>query len=386
MACNTPASSGATAVYFTPMTDCETIPENPTWTRLRITSGVPTINRDVLSSAELTGSAEVESVRLGNVNVQSEISFDLSSSTFDDLFEGAMQSSWQSGASTSGLTVQVVADGKQFIVKGADVSADVKVGDEINFDSLTDGNAGVFLVSKVDFSTDTTITVIAADGALTDEADASTSLKVSDSMTIGTTRKYFAMLTVYNDLTGGPYYELTKGVEMTNFSLNGSVNAFVTGSFTGIGRTFEGTFTKPDGTLDSGTKDAPFTGIDTCVFSGGERVALGTSVDVSLDRGASAAFVLCSKFVSHVSYDKATVTMNIGSFFFSDALDTKFLDETDVDVAMRMELGGKVFSVSIPQARITEASKTVDTGDIQQTFNVQGFGIGQSLVLRRLEK
>lgn len=386
MACNIPASASATAVYIVEMTDCETIPASPVFTRVRITSGVPTLNREVLQSAELTGNAEISDLRGSNITASSEIAFELSYGSHDDLFAGAMQSSWIAGATDTGLTVNVVAASKQFVIVGVDKTADILVGDEVYFAGLTGDNAKPYLVSAVSFSADTTITVVAPDDVLTDETGVTTDLKVSDYMKIGTTRKYFALLAVYNDLPGGPYYELTSGVEMTNFAMNGAVNALVTGTFSGVGRTLSGSFSLPAGaTLQEANTNKPYSGIDTCLYSDGVRVALATSVDTTLDRGASPTFVLCDRFVSHVSYDKAVVTMNTGSLFFSTDLDTKYLNETVVSVAQRMELDGQVFSVTIPQARITDASKTVDTGDVQQAFNVQGFGIGQSLTLRRLD-
>lgn len=386
MACNIPATANATALYKVEMIDCETLPENPVFERVRITSGVPTLSSEVLQSAEISGSPEIVDLRGGNITASSEIGFELSYGSQDDLFAGAMQSTWSAGYTSAALTVSVLAATKQFVVTGVDLTADISVGEDVYFAGLTGDNASPFLVSAIEFSTDTTITVIAPDDYLTDETSVTTDVKASDELKIGTTRKYFALLAVYNDLPGGPYYELTEGVEMTGVTMNGAVNAFVTGTFSGVGRKLTGSFTLPDGaTLTEPTDTAPYSGIDTCISSDGSRLAVSTSADMSLDRGASPTFVLCDRYVNHVSYDKAVATMNIGSLFLSTDIDLKYIAETEVNVTMRMSFNGQVFSVSADKSRIVDASKTVDTGDIQQAFNVQGFGIGTSLVLRRLD-
>lgn len=389
MTCQRPATARATALYYTQMLEvdgCPTLPVDPVFTRLRITSGVPTLTRELLQSAELTGSAEIEDIRLSNIATNAEIGFELSYGSQDDLFSGLMQSDWVAGFNDTGLTVTVAAAAKTFTVAGVDLTSNVSVGDEVYFAGLTGDNAKPYLVSAISFSTDTTITVIAPDGVLTDEVAATSNIVASDYLLVGNERKYFALLAVYNDLPNGPYYELTEGVEMTSVSMNGAVNAYVTGSFAGVGRKLTGSFALPTGaTLEESNTNTAYTGIDTCIYSDGERLALATSSDLSIDRNASPAYVLCDKYMNHVSYDQVPVTLNTGSMFYSPDIDQKFLAETVVSVTMRMSINDQVFSVTIPQGRIIEASKTVDTGDITQAFNVQGFGKGLSVKLRRLD-
>lgn len=388
MACNIPASAQATAVYISPQTDCETLPANPAFTRVRLTSGVPTLTREVLQSAELTGSAEFSDVRLSNVQTNAEIGFELSYGSFDEMLAGAMQSDWVTNAELTDKTVTVTAAAKTFTVEGEDVTTTVKVGDDIYFKDLAnDENKGPFLVTAVDFAADTVITVSVNDDVLVDEASATTNVKASDRLEVGTTRKYFSLLAVYNDFPGGPYYELTTGAEMTGFSMNGAVNALVTGTIPSIGRKLAGSFTLPAGaTLEDANKNKPYSGIDTCMYKNGLKFAVATSVDIGLDRGAAASFVLCDKFVNHVGYDKANVTMNTQTFFIDTSVDDDFLAENVVGISSRFGVDGKIFSATIPQGRITSAEKTVDTGDITQAHNVQAYkGDESSLILRRLD-
>ena len=388
MPCNIPSSANATAVYISPQTDCETLPDSPVFTRVRLTSGVPTLTREVLQSAELTGSSEFSDVRLSNVQTNAEIGFELSYGSFDEMLAGAMQSDWVANAELTDKTVTVTAADKTFTVEGEDVTTTVKVGDDIYFKDLAnDENKGPFLVTAVSFAVDTVITVSVNDDILVDEASATTNVKASDRLEVGTTRKYFSLLAVYNDFPGGPYYELTTGAEMTGFSMNGAVNALVTGTIPSIGRKLAGSFTLPAGaTLEDANKNKPYSGIDTCMYKNGLKFAVATSVDIGLDRGAAASFVLCDKFVNHVGYDKANVTMNTQTFFIDTSVDDDFLAENVVGISARFGVDGKIFSATIPQGRITSAEKTVDTGDITQAHNVQAYkGDESSLILRRLD-
>lgn len=383
-----PASANATAVYISPQTDENTLPANPVFTRVRLTSGVPTLTREVLQSAELTGSSELSDVRLSNVQTNAEIGFELSYGSFDEMLAGAMQSDWVANAELTDKTVTVTAAAKTFTVEGEDVTTTVKVGDDIYFKDLAnDENKGPFLVTAVSFAVDTVVAVSVNDDVLVDEASVTTNVKASDRLEVGTTRKYFSLLAVYNDFPGGPYYELTTGAEMTGFSMNGAVNALVTGTIPSIGRKLAGSFTLPAGaTLVDANKNKPYSGIDTCMYKNGLKFAVATSVDIALDRGAAASFVLCDKFVNHVGYDKANVTMNTQTFFIDTSVDDDFLAENVVGISARFGVDGKIFSATIPQGRITSAEKTVDTGDITQAHNVQAYkGDESSLILRRLD-
>ena len=173
---------------------------------------------------------------------------------------------------------------------------------------------------------------------------------------------------------------------MTGFSTNKALNSYDTGSFSATGRRYSGSFSLPVGaTLVEANQNSLYRGIEANAFSDGERVALSTSVDITLDRGASPSNELGSKYMHHVSYTQATATFNTGKLYSSPDIDQKFLDGAIVDLVARSERDGKVFSFGTSQARITDGSKTVDTGDVQQAFNVQGFGTGKSLIIRRLD-
>ncbi|AUR97015.1 major tail protein [Vibrio phage 1.236.O._10N.261.52.C4] len=389
MSCLRPASANLTAVYITEMVDCETLPENPVFTRVRATSNVPTLARELLTSAELTGRPDISDGRLQNRSVSYEVALELSYGSYDSLLAGALNSSWVSGATDTGLTVDVVAATKTVTITGVDKTSDIKAGDEVYFAGLTGDNATPLMVQSISFTTDTVMVVSVPDDYLTDETGVTTDLKVSDSLSSGSSIKHFAILAVYGDFPGGPLYELTTGAEATGFALNTAVNAFVTGTISMIGSNLTPSFSLPTGaTLQEANKNKIYTGIDTCLNTTDGKVAKTTSIDFTLDSGASPSYVICSDEMSHVSYDKFSVTGTIGRLFVDTYFDDKFLNEEYAYITSRSSIKGegKVMTFSAPHALITSSEKTVDTGDVTISNGFQGFDDGEtSIILRRLD-
>ncbi|AGN51391.1 hypothetical protein VPJG_00027 [Vibrio phage jenny 12G5] len=389
MTCLRPASANLTGVYIAEMVDCKTLPENPVFTRVRATSNVPTLARELLTSAELTGRPDISDGRLQNRSVSYEVALELSYGSYDSLLAGSLNSEWVSGATDTGLTVNVVAATKTVSIVGVDKTSDIKVGDEVYFAGLTGDNATPLMVQSISFTTDTDMVVSVPDNYLVDESDVTTDLKVSDSLSSGSTIKHFAVLAVYGDFPGGPLYELTLGAEATGFALNTAVNAFVTGTISVIGRNLIPSFSLPTGaTLQEANKNKIYSGIDTCLNSENGKVAKTTSIDFTLDAGASPSYVICDDEMSHVSYDKFSVTGTIGRLFVDTYFDDKFLNDQYAYITSRSAIKGegKVMTFSAPHALITSSEKTVDTGDITVSNGFQGFDDGNtSIIIRRLD-
>lgn len=92
--------------------------------------------------------------------------------------------------------------------------------------------------------------------------------------------------------------------------------------------------------------------------------------------------------MSHVSYDKFSVTGTIGRLFVDTYFDDKFLNDQYAYITSRSAIKGegKVMTFSAPHALITSSEKTVDTGDITVSNGFQGFDDGNtSIIIRRLD-
>jgi len=391
-----PATANATALYYCVQTVEGALPASPVFKKLPFTGGVPAISRDTLTSSVLDGTPEVTGIRLGSYQVAAEAGVELKYEVHDDFIAAALQSSWVDNAATASGSVTIDQTAKTAVFAGSDLTSDISVGDIIAFPSMTETyNQGPHLVTDISFSTDTTITLGAAveydevlgrDG-LKDET-ATTVININSTCSVGTTRTYIALLAVYTDLEAGTSYDLTMDAEVTGFSFNVAVNSLVTGTFSLIGKSYSGNTSLPVGaTLEDVTNYPSYTGIDGCLFKDGERVRLSTSADITLDRNASPVYELCSKYISHISYEKVTNTVAISTYFTDYEIETQFLNEVTAAYVIMLRLDGKALAFSYPSALITEAPKDVSTGDITISASLQGYkadGVSSSLIMRKV--
>ena len=193
----------------------------------------------------------------------------------------------------------------------------------------------------------------------------------------------------YGDITGGPTYDLIVDAEVTGFNFNVAVNALVTGTLSMIGKTHASNSGLPAGaTLQDVAAHKPYTAIDGCMAKDGAQLLLTTSADMTLDRGASAVFELCSKCLSHISYTKANNTVSVSTFFYDYNLQTDFEGEVEGDYSIVCSLEGKAMAFNYPNALFTGLDKDVSEGDISQTAELQAYkpaGAVSSLIIRRVE-
>ena len=205
----TPATGQATSLWYCVQSASGELPSNPTWKRFRFTGGTPTVKRDTLESAELDGTAERTSIRLGSFSVNSESAIELTHLQHDDLLAACMQSTWSAGVTVAGLSATVDPVAKTVTrATGSFITDGVKVGDYIAFPGLTGYN------HRPQFVTAVTATAVTFGGAiaknalagidgLVAESAVSTSLVIGRKLKVGVARKQIAILTVYNDLVVG---------------------------------------------------------------------------------------------------------------------------------------------------------------------------------------
>lgn len=395
MSCMTPATANATSLYYVVQETCGELPLNPTFKQLKFTGGIPSVSRDTLQSAELDGSPEITGLRLGSFQVANQTNIELKYGVHDDLLAAAMQSDWQSGATLSATSATIDATAKTLTLAGIDSTSSISVNDIIVLPSLTGYNIGSHIVTAISFSTDTVITlgsavvenVTAGVQGLVDESG-TTDLIVNDTLSVGTSRTQIAFLVKYGDLDGGVAYDLTMDAEITGFNFSVGVNALVTGSISAIGKTYQNNATLPTGaTLEDTTDAEPYSGIDGSVSKDGTRLLLSTNADMTLERNATAVFEIGSKYMSHVSYGKATNTVALSTFFYNYDLEDQFIGEVDGDYTIMTRLDHKAMAFNYPSAKITEAPKEVGEGDVTMNASLQAYkaaGKVSSLIIRRV--
>ena len=383
----TPFKGANTAQFYVAETTPGVTPSNPVWSPLRNTGGVPAVTRDALTSNELDGSRETTSIRTGNKQVSGEYAIELSSRSQDDFLAGAMTSTWQDGVTLSavGITVDPVAktftrDTGSFITDG------VEVGDLLYFDALTGDNSKPFIVTAV---TATVVTGAGIQHALTAEGPIETDGKTGDKLETGNACKTFSILTWFKGQCGNPdAYMLTKGVEISGFTIEQAVNAMVTGSFPFIGLSQEILTAPPSGSDFSQVTftDEPFSSVDVSVFDGSTPLRCDT-LTITNDNGASAQFELGNSSVAFVERGRAANTFSISGKLYDMAMIQKFINEQQVEINSILAGVNGAMSFSLKRAELTAVTPEI-SGPESITQSIEGQSTGNqyqsSIVIQRI--
>lgn len=381
-----PYKGANTAQFYVAELTPGVTPTSPSWSPLRNTGGIPAVTRDALVSNELDGSREVSSIRTGNKQVAGEYAIELSASSQDELLAGAMTSSWQSGSTVAGLTIDVSASAKTFTRSTGDFTSAVEVGDLVRFPELAGGNALPFVVTAV---TPLVITGSAISHTLTDETDTPSGLVVADKLETGNLCKTFSVLTWFKGTCGGAdSYLLTKGVEFTGFTVEQAVNAMVTGSFPFIGLSQEVLTAPPAGsTFTVNFSAQPFASVDVSAFNGTAPLKLIDTFTITNDNAASAQFELGNSQVAFVERGRASNTFSLAGKLYDTALLNLFLNETQIELTSILAGPDGAMSFALKRAELTAATPEIG-GPESVTLSLEGQATGNSIqssiVIQRL--
>lgn len=381
-----PYKGANTAQYYVLETTPGVTPTNPAWSILRNTGGIPAVTRDALVSNELDGSRETSSIRTGNKQVTGEFAIEFGPRSQDELLAGAMTSSWVAGSTVAGISVTVDADAKMYTRAAGDFTADVEVGDLVQFPGLTGNNSKPFIVTAVSALV---VTGAAIQYALTDESAVTTDLVVADKLETGNLCKSYSVLTWFKGKCGAPdSYLLTKGVEFTGFTIEQAVNAMVTGSFPFIGLSQEVLSSYPAGsTFPSEAKRDPFSSVDVSAYNGSAPLELVDTFTITNDNGASAQFALGTASVAFVERGKAANTFSLAGKLYDMTLLNLFLNETQIELTSVLENQGGAMSFTLKRAELTSATPEIG-GPESVTLSMEGQATGNaiqsSIVIQRI--
>lgn len=385
MACNRPATGANTSVFYVEEVDCGVTPTSPVWTPLRFTGSLPSLTRDNLTSAELDGSREISELRLGQFNPNGDINVEFYYGAHDDLLAALLQSTWVAGTTEAGLTIDVDGTLNTITRSAGDFTANFAVGDLVKFPSLTGSNSDPIIITAL---TATVLTAAAA--TLVDESTATSDIVGGDQLKVGTTKKSFSLLIYYEDLNNGVGgYDLIKGCEVTASSIDISVNALVTGSFSIIGRDYLANTTEPAGsTYNNVNTNRPFASFDGSLIQDNALIGFVTSITPEMDNAGEAAFVVGQRGPSHVSYGRMTNTFGIEAFFIDYTLFDKFVNETEGEMNALLKLDGNGWSLRWPRFIYTEGAPDV-AGESDISISASGQALkdateSTSLIIQRV--
>ena len=376
-----PYKGATTAQFYVPEVTQGVTPANPSWRPLRSTSGIPSVTRDALVSAELDGGREVSAIRTGNEQVTGEYAIELSQQSQDDLLACAMTSDWVAGSTIASQAITVDASLKTFT--GAGFTA--AVGDLVAFPSLTGNNAKPFIVTA---ASATVITGGGINHTLTTETEDS-ALIIADTLETGNLCKSISILTWFKGKCGNPdAFVLTKGVEVTGFTIEQAVNAMVTGSFPFIGLSQEVLSALPAGsTFTTVYGTDPFASVDVTAFDGSAPLKLIDTFTISNDNETSAQFELGNRAVAFVERGRANNTFSLAGKLYDLTMLGKFIAETDVTLNSILSGQSGAMSFTLRNAKLTAATPEIG-GAESVTLSLEGQATGtpqqSSITIQRI--
>jgi hypothetical protein len=183
----------------------------------------------------------------------------------------------------------------------------------------------------------------------------------TDRLIAGLTRRSFTIERHFADIS--KYIRYT-GAELNEMSLSVSPNANITGSFSIIGKTQDGTNAIVSGaTYPDVAGGGPFDSFSGVISEGGVTTAIVTQIDFTVANGIEPLFVIGDDTVSSTSIGKSVVTGTVTAYFAGVELLNKFVAETASALVFTLtDDAGNALSFNFPKIKYTGGQPDV-SGD-----------------------
>lgn len=166
----------------------------------------------------------------------------------------------------------------------------------------------------------------------------------------GTTRRSFTIERHHEDI--GRYLRST-GCHINTMSLSVAPNSMVTGSFGVIGKGFGTSGAAMSGaTYTAETTSPPFDSFTGSITEGGSAIAIVTGLELSIDNGMEALYVVGEDTTLEPSIGKSTVTGSVTAYFENTDLLNKFVNETESSLTFTLtDAAGKDYVFYLPKIK-----------------------------------
>jgi hypothetical protein len=174
----------------------------------------------------------------------------------------------------------------------------------------------------------------------------------------GTTRRSFTIERHHTDINK---YLRSTGCSFNSMSLSVAPNSMVTGSLSVIGKSFSVASAAISGaTYSAETTTAPFDSFTGSINEGGSSVAVVTGIELSIDNGMEALYVVGSDETLVPSIGKSTVTGSITAYFENSTLIDKFIAETASSLEFTLtDQAGNSYVFELPNIKYNSGNPEV---------------------------
>ena len=180
----------------------------------------------------------------------------------------------------------------------------------------------------------------------------------TDVLVAGTTRRSYTIERHHTDI--GKYLRST-GCQFNTMSLSVAPNSMVTGSFGIIGSGFTSSASAlTSATYSTETTTAPFDSFTGAITEGGTAIAIITALELNIDNGMEALYVVGSADTLLPSIGKSTVTGSVTAYFQDTALMDKFVNETTSAIQFTLtDALGNDYIVLLPKVKYNSGNPEV---------------------------
>jgi hypothetical protein len=330
---------------------------------LRYTSESLSYDITSTSSQEIRSDRATADLIQTGASTSGGFNFELSATTFDDFFAGALYSAgWSTPTSITPTTATYTASSST-LAAGSSAFTDVVVGQWLQVKGLTTAGTGYFRVT-----TRTSATQLVVFTSLSAN-DGGTQCTIAGSyIRNGTTEKSFAFekKIVVNSTTATNVFFQYTGMIINQMSLSAKSDAVMTGSFDFMGASADvSSTTAVNATLVAATTTPvlnatsnvggvfegrpTFSAIEGCLIQG---------IDLTLNNNLRQIKGIGRKEACDVGVGQCDVKGNLTAYFFGMSIYQKYLDGTETAISFRtIDSDGHGYVFTLPRLKI-ETDKT----------------------------
>ena len=174
----------------------------------------------------------------------------------------------------------------------------------------------------------------------------------------GTTRRSFTVERHHQDINK---FLRSTGCQFNTMSLSVAPNSMVTGSFGVIGSGFSSSGTAlSNATYSAESTTAPFDSFTGAITEGGSAIAIITALELNIDNGMEALYVVGSSDTLLPSIGKSMVTGSVTAYFEDTTLMDKFVNETTSALQFTLtDAAGNDYIVLLPKVKYNSGNPEV---------------------------
>jgi len=339
---------------------------------LRHTGETLKTNLGVVQSAEITGDRQLAGVKKTSQSVGGDINYELSYGTqFEDFFRAALMygAAWK--AEETNIVAQVTIDASDvdnsFNDSGNGLAA-FDTGEWVYVAGFTEtANNGFFRLESV-----AAAKIIVSGGTLvTEAAGDSVTITQLASITNGSTDVSFNIEREYDDI--GSDYMLFLGMMLEGFTMSVVPEQIITGAFNTIGKTYEALTASAGSGYDAKSTTDWLNAVDDVLGLLENQSAITLAqLDLAVANNLRQRLVLGSLGPQSMGAGQFNVSGSIQVYYESKTLFTKFLNQTETQLAFKLQdTAGNTYIIDLPAVKFSDGTRNAGAkeSDIMANLN-----------------